>query len=124
MEKNKEFITRARLMYRFFHSGEERTITIGHIELYVGDLIKNWEKYVKKVFNKTYKEKRDDEIIEYWAKKDFYVRYVVDKQNKLDMLTKEGIFRPRELLYSDIVLEIIEENEPLAKLGSKMTYRS
>jgi len=76
----------------------------------------NWNKYVKKVFYKTYQTEEDKKFIKEWSKKDWYIEYAVKKHEKMDLMTKEGIFRPRELEYAGIVLDVVKELTPLVKI--------
>lgn len=126
--RDKSFITKLRLYYRFLLGGDVRTQLIGHININVGEVIKNWEKKIRPIMEKrpemiTEEEKKiiDDNIMI-----DPFVEYNVRKMQKINLLTKEGIFRPRELKYSALIYDIIQRLRPMASYGkiTKDTIRN
>lgn len=121
----KRKITHANLFYKLYKGGGEIVQLIGHIEIYVGDLIKEWEK-IKTIFLKKERTAEEQRKIDNAMKRDFYVEYMVKKYEKMEMITKEGILRPRELEYAGVVLKVVEELRSLAKLGvlNKETIQS
>lgn len=48
---------------------------------------------------------------------DWYKEYRRRKFEKMDLILKEGIFRPREMKYAGVILEVIEKMRQMAKLG-------
>lgn len=109
--------TRAKLYYRYFEGGIEYTQLLGYVDTYVGDIIKRWEE-IKKVFYKTKKTEKDKEIIEQARKEDFYVEYMIKKYEKMELITKEGIFKPRILDYAEAIANAINELQDLTKIPS------
>ena len=57
-------------------------------------------------------------IIERWRKKDYYVEYMVRKYEKMELITKEGILRPRLLDYAEIILAVEEKLRSITRLGN------
>ena len=88
---------------------------IGHANIYVGNVIKNWEKNVKQVFLKKRKTEAEERFIRKEAKEDFYVEYAIKKYEKMELITKEGVLRPRELDYAEAVLNVINNLKGLTK---------
>lgn len=105
-------LVNARLLYRLM--GEWSLLGMVHFD--VSELIENWQR-VEKVFYKWQEtdnaelKKKLDEV----ARKDFYVEYMIKKFEKMDLMNKEGVLRPRELDYAEIHLKVIEKLETLAK---------
>ena len=93
-------------------------IFLGYVDIDVRKLIYNWERKVKKRFYSYLKEKDEAgrKFIEYWTKRDFYIEYQVKKYEKMELMNREGILRPRELDYAHIVLEVIEKTKGLVEL--------
>jgi len=109
-------VSHNKLYYRLAYGGSECIQLLGYVNIYVGDLINNWENKVKKVYFKARKDKKDEKIINYWLKKDFYVQYMMKKYEKMELITKEGIFRPRILDYAESMIEVIEKLKPLTRM--------
>ena len=123
---SQEKVTRetvCKLYYRYFPMNIETKIPIGIVKIYVGDIIKNWEDEVKKHFLKPIRTKKDNEIIQKWAKKDSFVKYNILKEEKLNLITKYHIFKPRELEASKVINIIIKRNKHLVKY-KKLTSRN
>ena len=105
------------LYYRMFKGGFATNILIGYVEIYVGDLIKNWVK-VKPIFLKDKRTKKEEKLIEDWRKKDFYIDYMVRKYKKMELITREGIKKPQLLEYAQIILKVVDILKPLARFGN------
>lgn len=110
-------ITHCKLYYRFNQGGIEIKQLLGYVNVYVGDIISNWEDNVKKIFYKENKSEKDIKFIENSAKKDWYVYYITKKYEKMELITEEGIMRPRELDYAEVILEVKNKLKNLAKIG-------
>jgi len=109
-------ITHCYLYYNVFKGGQTYKQLLGHVNFYLGDLIKNWLK-IKNLFNKENKTESDKNKIEEMRKKDFYVEYMIRKYEKMELITKEGILRPRLLEYANVILNVEEKLRELAKLN-------
>lgn len=96
------------LSYRFYENDQEHTITIGNIKIDTYHVIKNWINNVEETYYKPEKTKKDKEKIKEWEEKDFYIKYVVRKYKKMELLTKHHVRRPRMLPLAGITLKIIE----------------
>lgn len=115
-------ITHCRLYYKIYKGNTEYVQLIGHVNINVSEVIKNWtEKDIETKFYKQGKTEKDKEYIEEWRKKDFYVEYMCRKFEKMDMLNEKGIFRTKELDYADIIYEIILDLQDLTKIGGLTT---
>lgn len=116
-------ITHAHLYYKMFKGGNEYMQLLGYVNFYVGDLIEIWDKHVKKRFfrNLDNPNENDKKVINYWRKRDFYTEYMVKKYEKMDLVNKEGVTRPRELDYAEVILEIEEKLRPLARIGNVLS---
>lgn len=108
--------TLCKLYYNYFTGGQSMPILLGHVKLSVGKLIDKWESEVKEVFLKDEKTKEDEKFIEKAMREDLYCEYMVKKIQKIDMLTKEGIYRPRELEYSGVIKKVAERIKPLVSV--------
>lgn len=108
-KKSKETI--CKLYYRYYEGGEEHIYVLGHVRIYVGHLLINWEE-IREDYVKGRRIKEVKEI----AKRDFYVDYMIKKYQKMELLTKHGIFRARKLDYAPIILEIAQELIPLTRI--------
>ena len=106
---SKLMLTHCRVYYRINTAQTEFWQPIGYINIHVGDLINSWEKKVKKIFLKTKRSEKDKKFIEKWSKNDFYVLYMVKKYQKMDLITKYNILRPRELPYAKVILKVIAQ---------------
>ena len=93
-------------------------VFLGYVDVDVSKLIENWETRVKRRFYQYLKDKDENgrKFIEYWMKRDFYVEYQVKKYEKMELMNREGVLRPRELDYAYIVLEVIEKTKGLVEL--------
>ena len=110
----RNMITRSKLYYRYYEGGQEYIQLLGYVDWYVGHIIKNWMK-VEDVFLKKNKTQKENDYINEMAKKDFYVEYMIKKHEKMDILNKEGIFRPRILKYSECILSVVMGLKDLTK---------
>ena len=90
---------------------------LGYVNFNVRELIKIWETKVKKHFFKIDKTRYDEKIIEYWRRRDFYVEYMVKKYEKMELITKEGIMRPRMLDYAEVIINVEERLRQLTRLN-------
>lgn len=91
---------------------------LGYIIVDVWKYIKNWVTYVRPVFEKIEKTEKDEEHIEEWRKKDWYTRYYIKKQLRLDLTSDHGIRDVRELEFADIVLLSYSDLKDLAICSS------
>lgn len=112
----KDMITHCRCYYRISNAQNKYWQPIGHVNVCVKDLIWNWEKNVKKVFFKKEKTKEDIEYLKKQCKEDFYVEYIIKKYEKMELLIKEHVLRPRELDYAEVVLNVINKLYKLTKI--------
>lgn len=113
-----ERITHCRLYYKILKGGTMYTQCIGHVNLYVGHIVKNWiEQGIEKRFYNFNKTEKDLKLIEEWRRKDWYTEYMCRKFEKMDLINKKGVFRTKEMDYADVILEIIEELFDLTKIG-------
>lgn len=118
------YTTHARLYYRMFNAGQEIVQLLGHINICVKDIIENWEVNIKPNFHAN---NITDKKLQEEAKKDWYVEYVLRKYKKMELITKHGIFHWRELLYAELRLKAIEEQEkeiPITLSADKDSARS
>ena len=84
----------------------------------VSKLIKNWLKAENTFFNYLKNKKDEDrKFIEMWSKKDFYVKYMCRKYEKIELMNREGILHARDLDYADIRKTIIDNLKSLASLN-------
>lgn len=104
----KRKITHCHLYYRMLKGGDQYMQLLGYVEINVGDLIKEWLKIKEDFFkNDTKKDQEITKKIEKARKKDFYVEYMCRKYEKMKLITEEGIMRPRELEYAEVIMETI-----------------
>ena len=100
-------------------------ILLGYVDFDVSNLIKNWKKVEPRFFKfLKSKEDKDRKFIEYWEKKDFYIEYMIKKYQKMELMNREGILRPRELDYAGIVLEVVEKTKDLVEIISIQRIRN
>lgn len=115
-------ISHCKLYYRYPESDIDIPILLGYVNIDVSSVVKNWvNENIEGLFlkpNKTVKEKQ--KIME-WAKKDWYVEYMIKKHQKFDMLTKHKVLRPRLLPYAQMILDIVKDLEEMAPLGAALT---
>lgn len=112
---NDKKVTRLKLTYRDISSKQQ--MVLGFVDIYVGDVIENWEKYVRPIFLKNDKSLEDGEILAKYRKIDFYVRYQIKKYKRMDLVDKHGVRDIRELEFSTIVLQTLEELRDYAKFN-------
>lgn len=105
---SKLMITHCRVYYRINNAQTRFWQPIGYANIYVGKLIKNWEENIKDMFLKTRKTKGDMKKIESWGKKDFYCLYMIKKYQKMELITKYNILRPRDLPFAKVIIEVIQ----------------
>lgn len=112
-------VTYARLYYRLIRADTPMWILLGHVKVDVSDIIKVWETKVKKRFFQwlRYRKEEDERFLQEWARKDWHVMYCVKKYEKMDLMNREGILRPRELDYADIMINVMNSLTNLAKIG-------
>lgn len=103
------------LKYREYTMGNWIEVTLGRVEIYVGDIINTWESIVKKHYDKPIWNENDKRIIKQYVKKDWYTKYVIRKFQKMDLVNKEGIMRPRELQWIELQWDIINKFKDLTK---------
>lgn len=108
--------THAKLYYRYAEGGMENIQLLGYIRISVYDIIKNWIK-IKKKYYKPHRTKADEKEIEEWKKKDYYIEYVIKKHEKMELITQEGILRPRILDYAEMILAIVKKLKGLTKIN-------
>lgn len=115
----KKMLTHCHLFYRYHSAEYGGTLNqlLGYVNFDVSEIIKTWEKEAKKYFFKRKKSDNDKRILKRYMKEDFYVDYIVKKYEKMDLLNKEGILRPRELDYAEVVLEIAERMRSLMRFN-------
>ena len=111
-------LTYCKLYYRYFEGNMEHVQLLGFVKFSVADVINTWEKKVKKHYMRPDRSEKEDKLIERWAKKDWYTEYVIKKYEKMELITKEGIFRPRVLDYADVILCIVEKLKTLTKINA------
>lgn len=122
--------THCKLSYLIFRDGQTYWQTVGHVNIYVGHIIRNWENIKGDFFElkrleteETLTKKQEERQTELrkhilkWAKKDFYIEYMIKKYEKMELITKEGILRPRELDYAEIVLNTINKLKALTRIN-------
>ena len=92
-------------------------VFLGYVDLKVKVLISRWENTVKERFFRFLKDKtmKDKEYVDYWSKRDFYVEYMAKKYEKMELMNREGIIRPRELDYANITLTVVNKTKGLIK---------
>lgn len=116
--------THARLYYRMFNAGIPVIQLLGHINICVEDIITNWETNIRPQFQAN---KLNDTQLLNAAKNDWYVEYVLRKYKKMELITRHGIFHWRELLYAELKLKVIKEQEqeiPITLAADKNSVRS
>lgn len=126
--------TYCKIYYRLLKAGQIYQQIIGHCIINVAETIKNWEQIQEEFYehqklkekpNKTKEE--DDKCsklalkIQQVAHKDYYVEYMIKKHEKMEMLTKEGIFRPRILDYAECILNVVNKLKNLTKIYNLVT---
>jgi hypothetical protein len=110
--------TRSKLYYRYYEGGSETTQLLGYVDVYVGDIIEKWDSEIKNIFLKPKKTQAEKELIEAVAKEDFYVEYMIKKYEKMELITKHGIMRPRVLDYAEVIQNVIGRLIPLTRHAS------
>lgn len=110
--------TLCKVHFRYFEGGTEFRILLGHIKVDVSPIIYNWIKHVQKVFYKQDKTEKDKEFIRKWREKDWYTEYYIRKHQKMDLLVKEGVTRPRDLDYAEMKKNVIKQLTPLTSIGN------
>ena len=113
----KKMITTCVLSYDNVYGAERRTIPLGMVHFEVKDLIENWIKNVKPVFQNNNEDLTLEEwkTIRKWAKKDVYVQYHMKKHARLDLTEYYGKNGVKELEDSEITLMIYNEMKKLCK---------
>jgi len=112
----KTFTTHCHLYYKVFRGGDEIMQLIGHVNICIKDLIYKWERNIKEIFFKKRRSNNEKELLEKAVKEDFYVEYVTKKYEKMELMTKEGVTRPRLLEYANVIIAVEEKLRKLSKL--------
>ena len=115
MDKKRQ-ITRCKLYYRYYQGVTEYTQLLGYIDVYVGNIRKNWEN-IEDMYHKMEKTNAEEREIEMYSKRDFYIEYIIKKYEKMELITKHGIMRPRVLEYADLILKAVNQMKSLVKLS-------
>lgn len=108
-------ISHNKLFYRYHEGAIEDTRLLGYVNIYVGDIIKTWLT-VRDSFYRVEKTKADKIKIRRAAEMDFYTNYVIKKHEKMELITREGIFRPRLLDFAEPIKNTVQALRPLTKL--------
>lgn len=109
----KEGYTKCLLRYKDTINNE--SMYLGCIYIQVWDIIKNWEKHVRHLFEtKKIKTKKDIKYIKDWAKKDWYVAYNIKKDLRLKLIDDHGIRDVRDLEFSTVVLAVFKDLKDIA----------
>ncbi len=118
VEANKPTMTtRCRLYYKLLKGSQRYVQLLGFVDIYVGHIIKNWkEQKIEDIYYKQYKTKKEHDKLDKWAKKDWYIYYQIRKKEKIDMINKLGIFRTKDLDYSDIYLQTVRDLMIMTKM--------
>lgn len=111
-----------KLGYKIIDNNYNDFVPIGYVRLYVGELINNWLK-IESIFLKHKKTKKEKQHIINQAKKDFLIEYNIRKHEKFELMTKEKIYRPRELKYAQPIMNVVDELRIFAK-DSRLLNRS
>lgn len=112
----KTLTTRCKLYYRVVHGVTVDTQLLGFVDIYVGDIIKNWvKKGIEKIYYKENRTPAEERLLKKWYKKDWYVAYQIRKKRKVDFINKHGIFRTADIDYADVYLRTVELLMPLTK---------
>lgn len=106
---SRTMITHCRVYYRINNAQTKFWQPIGYINVSVRRLIKNWEEKVKKVFLRTKKSDKEEKFISDWSRKDFYVLYMIKKYQKMELITRYNILRPRDLPFAKVILEVVKD---------------
>jgi hypothetical protein len=112
--------THCRIYYKLIRQGIEYKQLVGHVNIYVGDIIKNWNQ-IKDVYFKREKTEVELKLIDDWMRKDWYIEYVVKKYEKMELITKYGIFRPRLLEYAGCILRVVEKLAKITKIHNAVS---
>jgi hypothetical protein len=105
------------ILYYNDTASKTEPIPLGMVYFHVGELIKNWEKYVQPVFQKPVESQTDEDkaLIKKWTKKDWYVKYMVRKHKKFELLKKYNQRDTRNWEDSKITLKSYENMKELVK---------
>ena len=96
----------------------EQRILLGHVIIKVGHIINTWESEVKKRFLNPHKTDKDKQIIAKHEKSDWFCEYMIKKYEKMDLITREGIFKPRILDYAEVILKVVNRLKKITRLQS------
>lgn len=109
-------MSRWRLKYRDIIT--QHHMTIGYVDIYVGDIISNWiDKGIRDIVEKRgIKTIEEQRYVDEWSKKDFYIAYQVKKYKRMELTKKHGVRDIRDLEFSVIILQVMQELEDLAKI--------
>lgn len=114
-------VTHNKLYYRMYRGGQEVIQFIGYVNIPVGHVIKNWEDKAKNIFRKTERTPQDEMRLQKLRESDFFVEYNCLKHEKMELITKEGIMRPRMLQYAGVTLKVIERLKPITRSGFRVS---
>ena len=94
-------------------------VLIGIADFDVSKLIDNWIHKVESVFFRYLKTKKkeDRKFIDEWSEKEFYIKYMIKKYEKMELMNREGILHARDLDYADVRKNVVASLKPLAQLG-------
>jgi hypothetical protein len=114
---NEKMITTCILRYDNIYGADRQLIPLGVVHFYVKDMIYNWIKHVKPVFEKNNENITLEEWKEVrkWAKKDMYVEYHMKKHARLDLTEYYGKNGIKELEDSEITMLVFNETKDLCQ---------
>lgn len=113
----KKYITHCHLYYKMFKGGSEYMQLLGYVNFNVRDLIYKWETIYKKIYFKKKRTEEEKATLEKAKKEDLYTEYITKKYEKMELITEEGILRPRLLDYAEVILKIEKKLRPLTKMN-------
>lgn len=114
--KNK--IVNCLLYYNLYRDAYTRKILIGHVNIPVGHVIKNWLEFESEEgLRKARKNKEKKKELEKLRRKDGYVDYQYKKFQKMELMNEEGIFRTRLLDYAPVIDNVVKKMKPLIEAG-------
>lgn len=99
--------TRCELQYCNNLEGDIQTL--GHVDIYVGDIIKNWTQNVRAIFEKEKITPEEEKYVEEQAKTDPYVKYILKKERRKKLLTQHHIRDIRTLEFARVTLQVYRQ---------------
>lgn len=94
-------------------------IFLGMVDIDVSIVLENWKgNKVEELFYKELKEQTEtgQADLKKYAEKDFYVKYMIRKYQKMDIMNKYGILRSRDLDYAEVINNVVEKTKGLVKI--------